>query len=78
MRVPRPMICLNSVMDLICLSSTIRWQVWASTPVDMSWEVTAMTGKVDSGSMKLSSWALPSSLSPVMRITYRLLAAARS
>ena len=37
-----------------------------------------MTGKVDSGSMKLSSCALPSSLSPVMRMTYLLLAAARS
>lgn len=37
-----------------------------------------MTGKVDSGSMKLSSWAFPSSLSPVMRTTYLLLLAARS
>src|SRR5674476_281158 len=67
MRVPRPMICLNSVMELMRLSRTIKWQVWASTPVDISCEVVAMTGKVDSGSMKLSSWALPSSLSPVMR-----------
>ena len=72
------MICLNSVMDLMRLSSTIRWQVCASTPVDISCEVVAMTGKVDSGSMKLSSCALPSSLSPVMRMTYLLLAAARS
>src|SRR3990167_1551439 len=35
MRVPRPMICLNSVIELMRLSSTMRWQVCASTPVDM-------------------------------------------
>ena len=44
MRVPRPMICLNSVMDWMRLSSTMSLQVWASTPVLMSCEVVAMTG----------------------------------
>ena len=47
----------------------MRLQVCASTPVVMSREVVAMTGYGDSGSMKLSSWAFPSSLSPVMRMT---------
>ena len=70
--------CLNSVMEAMRRSKTIRWQVWASTPVLMRREVHAITGYVDSGSMKLSSWALPSSLSPVMRMTYFALAAARS
>ena len=44
MRVPRPMICLNSVIDLMVWSSTISLQVWASTPVLRSLEVVAMTG----------------------------------
>ena len=44
MRVPRPMICLNSVIESMRRSSTIRWQVWASTPVVISCEVLAMTG----------------------------------
>src|SRR2546430_10209542 len=48
----------------------------ASTPVDIRRDVVTISGNVDSGSMKLSSWALPSSSSPVMRITYRLFAAA--
>lgn len=30
------MICLNSVIELIRRSSTINWQVWASTPVLIS------------------------------------------
>ena len=44
MRVPRPMICLNSVIELMRLSSTISWQVCASTPVVISCDVVAMTG----------------------------------
>ncbi len=43
-RVPRPMICLNSVMELILESRTMSLQVWASTPVVISLEVVAMTG----------------------------------
>ena len=66
---PRPMICLNSVSDLMRWSSTIRWQVCASTPVVISFDVVAMTGYGCFGSMKLSSCALPSRSSPVMRIT---------
>ena len=69
MRVPRPMICLNSVIDWMRWSSTMTLQVWASTPVVISFDVVAMTGYRLSGSMKLSSSALPSSLSPVMRMT---------
>lgn len=43
-RVPRPMICLNSVMELIHLSMTMSFTILQSTPVERSWEVTAMTG----------------------------------
>jgi hypothetical protein len=52
------------------LSRTISLQVRASTPVVISSEVVAITGNRLSGSMKLSSSALPSRLSPVMRMTY--------
>src|SRR6266536_931340 len=72
MRVPRPMICLNSATDAIRRSSTMSLHVWASTPVVISREVVAITGKVDSGSMKLSSCAFPSSLSPVAVSRHRL------
>ena len=41
----------------------------ASTPVVRSFDVVAITGWRDSGSMKLSSSALPSLSSPVMRMT---------
>ncbi len=44
MRVPRPMICLNSVIDWMRWSSTISLQVWASTPVVISSDVVAITG----------------------------------
>ncbi|MNY38632.1 hypothetical protein D3C86_1732700 [compost metagenome] len=43
-RVPRPMICLNLVMDWMFWSSTTSLQVLASTPVVISSEVVAMTG----------------------------------
>ncbi|MCY1535139.1 hypothetical protein D9M68_705310 [compost metagenome] len=65
-RVPRPMICLNRVIDLMPWSSTMSLQVCASTPVLMSLEVVAITGYGFSGSMKLSSSSLPSWLSPVI------------
>ncbi len=63
------MICLNSVSDWMRWSRAITWHVWASTPVVISFEVVAITGYGRFGSMKLSSCALPSSLSPVIRIT---------
>ena len=78
MRVPRPMICLNSVIDLISLSSTISLQVLQSTPVVISLDVVTMAGYFSLGSIKLSSWALPSALSPVIRIMYLWFAATRS
>ncbi len=72
MRVPLPTICLKVVMELMVLSSTISLQVFASTPVVSNSDVVAMTGYLLSGSIKLSSSALPSRLSPVIRITYLL------
>jgi hypothetical protein len=36
-RVPRPMICLNSVIELITRTSTMSLQVGASIPVDAGW-----------------------------------------
>jgi hypothetical protein len=44
MRVPRPTICLNSIIDSMRWSSTMSLQVLASTPVVRSFEVVAMTG----------------------------------
>ena len=68
-RVPRPMICLNSLMELMTLSSTIRRQVLQSTPVVIRREVVTMTGYLLFTLVKLSSCFLPTALSPVMRIT---------
>jgi hypothetical protein len=48
-RVPRPTICLNSVMLPTSRSSTIRRQVCASTPVDSRREVVTMTGTLRFG-----------------------------
>ena len=42
--VPRPIICLNSVMLAISSSKTINLTVLVSTPVDKSFEVVAITG----------------------------------
>src|SRR5699024_2934661 len=42
--VPRPIICLNSVIELILLSSTISLHVLQSTPVVSSLEVVTITG----------------------------------
>ena len=39
MRVPHPMICLNFVIDSICLSRTIIPHVFASTPVVINFDV---------------------------------------
>ena len=50
-------------------SSTISLQVCASTPVLISVDVVAMTGNRFSGPIKLSSWALPSALPPVICAT---------
>ena len=57
-------------MELILLSNTTSLHIFASTPVVISLLVTAMTGYVLSSSMKLSNCALPSALSPVIRIIY--------
>jgi hypothetical protein len=43
-RVPRPMICLNSLTDWMRWSRTISLQVCASTPVVISLLVVAITG----------------------------------
>ena len=50
--VPLPIICLNSVIDLIFLSKTINLVVFESTPVDINIEVVAMTGYFSCESMK--------------------------
>ena len=43
-RVPRPMICLNSVMEPIIWSRTISFVILQSAPVVRSLEVVAITG----------------------------------
>ena len=43
-RVPRPMICLNSVIEPIISSKTISFVILQSEPVESSLEVVAMTG----------------------------------
>ena len=52
MRVPLPIICLNSVIDSITLSKTIKRQVLQSTPVVKSFEVVTITGYLLSTSIK--------------------------
>ena len=69
--VPRPTICLNSVMEPTARSSTMRWHVWPSTPVERSREVVTRTGYFASGSMKFPSCACPSASLPVIRMTSR-------
>ncbi len=44
MRVPRPMICLNSEVDWMFWSITITFTVCVSTPVVRSFEVVTITG----------------------------------
>jgi hypothetical protein len=75
-RVPRPMICLNSVIELMFWSRTISLQVLASTPVVKSLDVVTITGYGSSLSIKYESCAFPSLSSLVIRITYRRLLAA--
>ena len=69
-RVPRPTICLNSVIEPISLSITISPQVLQSTPVDSISDVVTTQGYFWSTSMKLSNCFLPTVSSPVIRITY--------
>ena len=78
---------LMATHDPVVISGLVREQVFLANGSGndlstfehpISCEVVAMTGKVDSGSMKLSSCALPSLLSPVMRMTYLLFSPARS
>ena len=70
MRVPRPTICLNSVMPCspYTLSSTTSLQVLQFTPVVRSFGVVTIVGYFSSGSMNSSSFDLPSFESPVMRM----------
>ena len=46
------MICLNCVMELMFLSSTISFVILQSEPVDRSSEVVAMTGYFEATEMK--------------------------
>ena len=68
-RVPRPMICLNSVMELIISSSTISLVILQSAPVESSLEVVAITGYFAPTEMKYLSFFLPSMSPPVIRTT---------
>ena len=43
-RVPRPIICLNSVMEPIISSRTINFVILQSAPVESSFDVVAITG----------------------------------
>ena len=43
-RVPRPIICLNCVIEEMFLSMAINFTVFVSTPVDKSSDVVAITG----------------------------------
>ena len=52
-RVPRPIICLNSTIELTTRAKTMFLQVGASTPVVSSWDVVRMTGDAVSTSWKL-------------------------
>ena len=52
MRVPRPTICLNSVIELMLWSSTISFTILQSTPVESNLLVVAMTGYLDEIEMK--------------------------
>ena len=58
-RVPRPMICLNSVMEPIILSSTISLTILQSAPVESSSDVVAMTGPSEDVEIKYFSLLLP-------------------
>ena len=69
-RVPRPIICLNSVMEPVFSSRQITLQVCASVPVLISFEVVAITGNFCSGFMKSSRYPLATGSSPVMRTIY--------
>ena len=51
-RVPRPMICLNSVMEPIIWSRTMSFTILQSVPVERSLEVVAMTGYFEETEMK--------------------------
>ena len=63
------MICLNSVMELIILSSTMSFTILQSSPVDSSLEVVAITGVSAEVEMKYLSLLLPTASWPVMRTT---------
>ena len=64
---PRPMICLNSVIESMTRTRTTFLQVGASTPVVSIWEVVRMTGVCDSTSWNRLRWPLP--MSPSSDVT---------
>ena len=49
---PRPIICLNSIIEFILFSNTINLQVLASTPVVINFDVVTIVGYFSLGSMK--------------------------
>ena len=66
-RVPRPMICLNSIIEFTGRSSTMLRTLRASTPVESFYDVVRMVGIVFSLSWKARSQVLPSS--PSLAVT---------
>ena len=56
---PRPTICLNSVIEPTARSRTMRRQVWASTPVESSRDVVTRTGYFASGIDEVAELGLP-------------------
>ena len=64
---PRPMICLNSVIELTTRASTMFLQVGTSTPVVSNCEVVRITGVVVSTSWK--RLRCPRPMSPSSAVT---------
>ena len=56
-RVPRPMICLNSLIEPTTRASTIFRHVGASTPVESNCDVVKITGVFVSTSWNFALWA---------------------
>ena len=68
-RVPRPMICLNSVIEPIISSKTISLVILQSAPVERSLEVVAITGYFWVTEENCLIFPLPISSLPVIRTT---------
>jgi hypothetical protein len=68
--IPRPMICLNSVMELTIRAIAMFLQVWTSTPVVRSFEVVTTAGVTVSSSWNRLRCPRPTSpSSATMRTT---------